>query len=191
MLSGDARKFHFQILKEKNLNLITLVNETRARFQTKERTQALLLEWDDMTLNNVRRANLYKNLSEFSNQLTSLLSGIQCYRPEQYRGNVITRDKLLNAIRDTSACGLAYQKPTSTLRGVIANLQASVATSLESVESKGPIAIYVDSRRHNSSQIFQHEKKTIVPVELSAMIRVALCAANLDAGQRPTHFANA
>lgn len=122
MLTGEARKFYFQSLKAKALDLPSLVAETRGRFQTEERTRALLREWDDMTLTNVRRTQPNKNMSECLSYLTSRLLDIQCCLPEQYRNDVIMRDKLLNAIRHTPACRLTYQKPAPTLRGVIADL---------------------------------------------------------------------
>lgn len=149
VLTGDARKFHFQNPKEKSLDLSSLVAETRGRFQTEERSRALLRDWDDITLANVRRAQPNKKRSECLNYLTSRLSDIQCCLPQQYRNDVIMRERLLNAVRDTPACGLAYKKPAPTVRGVVADLQASVATGVVVDQTNAPMASYVDRRRHD------------------------------------------
>lgn len=62
------------------------------------------------------------------------------------------RDKLLNKIRDTPACQLAYQKPAPNLRGVISDLQASVATAIDVEQNSGPTANYLSRRRHDQYQ---------------------------------------
>lgn len=68
-------------------------------------------------------------------------------------------DKLLNAIRDTPCCRLAYQKPSSTLRGVIDVLQSSVATTALDVDQPlGPTTNYFDLRRHHPSKTFLQGK---------------------------------
>lgn len=44
--AGDARKYYFQTLRSRNLDLLSLLSEIRNRLQTKERTKTFLREWD-------------------------------------------------------------------------------------------------------------------------------------------------
>lgn len=71
MLTGDARKIYFQNLRGKSLDLYSLVAETHARFQTEKRTRTVRREWEDMTLDDVRRAHpkkKYFRMPELFNQ---------------------------------------------------------------------------------------------------------------------------
>lgn len=111
MIRKDAKKFYFQTLKFKNIDIPVLILKTRNCIKIEERARALLCEWDDMILNNVRRTNSTKNMTQSLKRLTDCLSDIQCFIHEQCHNDQIMRDKLLNAIRDTTACRLAYQKP--------------------------------------------------------------------------------
>lgn len=108
MLIDHERTFYFQILKEKELDLQSIASETRAQFQTEERTTDLLREWDGLTLLSVCRASPSKTLSDSLQSLILRLSDIQSSLPEQYRNDVIVRDKLLKSIRDVTVCRLVY-----------------------------------------------------------------------------------
>lgn len=50
MLSGHARLFFFDALYNKNLDLMALSRGITERFQTSEKTRALLCEWESFTL---------------------------------------------------------------------------------------------------------------------------------------------
>lgn len=102
-----------------------------------------------MTLDNVPRASTNKITSECLSYLTSRISYIHLGFHQQYRSEVIICGKLLNAVRDTTACRLPFQKPASTFRGVIADLQTSVAAVVDLDLNNGPTANYVDRRRHD------------------------------------------
>lgn len=80
-------------------------------------------------------------MSECLILLTSRLldiQDIQCCLPKPYQNDVIMRDKLLNAVRETEVCRLAYLKPSPTLHGVISDPQSSVATIPDSDQLRGP-----------------------------------------------------
>lgn len=49
MLTGNARQYYFDFLKPKSLNLTELEKAVKSRFETPERTHALLREWETMT----------------------------------------------------------------------------------------------------------------------------------------------
>lgn len=148
--------------------------KTSPSFQTEERKRSLHWEWDNTTLAKLRRNHLNKNMSECLRYLASSLLDIQCWLPQQYRNNVIMREKLLNAIWDSPACRLAYQKSASTIRGVIADFQESVAPLIDVDQNNSPTTNYVDRRRHvhhrgNTFNIgsrsgggFRNERKCIV-----------------------------
>lgn len=68
--------------------------------------------------------------------LISMLNGIRSSLPPVYWNETILRHKLLNAGREVEACWLAYQEPTDTVQGAIADLYASLATvKLPSISS--------------------------------------------------------
>lgn len=50
MLTGNARQFYLDSLRDKNHDLDELVHTIKDRFQTPERTRALLREWDNTSL---------------------------------------------------------------------------------------------------------------------------------------------
>lgn len=105
-----------------------------------------------MTLSNVWRTQPNENLSECLSYLTSRLPNIQCCLLEQYSKKIFMRDKLLNATWDTTACRLAYLKPAPTLRGIIADLHASVDTAIDIEQTSSLIANHIDRRRHDQYQ---------------------------------------
>lgn len=121
MLAGAAQRY-FSTLKQRVLDIASYVSITKEMFQTGERTRTLLREWGDLSLSNVSRFTPSEPMSQSFLQLIVQLSDIQCCLPDQYQNFVILRDELLNSIRDTSCCLVAYQNPASTLRGVIVDL---------------------------------------------------------------------
>lgn len=95
MLTLNARQYYLDVLRSKNLSLDDLAKSMKDRFCTFELRLALLREWDSLSLN-------------IKKILISKVSDIQISLQNEYRSVTISRDKLLNALRDVSDCRFAY-----------------------------------------------------------------------------------
>lgn len=60
--------------------------------------------------------------------LIEKMADIQFSLTDEYRSDKIFRDKLLKTVKDVDEGRLAYQKPADTVKGVISDLHASLAT---------------------------------------------------------------
>lgn len=101
------------------------------------------------------------------NMLVSKLSDIRSSVPNEYQSDIIMKNKLLNSIKNIESCKLAYQKPASTIQGVIADIYSALATSLStfSMSTGDAESLYADSRFHNRNflvVIYQTIKHTII-----------------------------
>jgi hypothetical protein len=64
MLTGTAQRHYFDSLKSHNLDLKGLESAIKSRFQTPERTRALLREWASLSLTGVTVSHPAKTLSD-------------------------------------------------------------------------------------------------------------------------------
>lgn len=145
MLCGSALQYYFDVLKEKDMDLNGLTDSIKNRFQTSERSRALLGEWEGTSFESFMAKNDGKNYTECLEILIGRLSDIKISLPSAYRGEEILKDKSLNSVREIDACRLAYHKPAETLEGIISDLHASMATS--SVKKKSGTAAHLVDRR--------------------------------------------
>lgn len=148
MLIGNARQYYFDNLKSESLDLSSLEKAIKMRFQTPERTRALLREWEMVTLNSIIASNTSKSPTECLELLIEKLSDIQTSLPKEYRSEIILRNKLLNAVRDVESCRLAYHKPAETVQGVISDLHASIAAMKNSDSSSPEPSAHLVDRRY-------------------------------------------
>lgn len=147
MLIGNARQYYFDSLKPCNLNHKGFEDAMKSRFQTPERTRALIREWDTLTLNKLVASNPTKTHSESLELLIGKSSDIQTALPSEDRNETIMKNKLLNAVRDVESCRLAYHKPADTVQGVISDLHASLSTAKQDIlKLAEPSAHPVDRR---------------------------------------------
>lgn len=65
-----------------------------------------------------------KTIPECLQIVTGQLSHIRCSQPQPYQNDTIMQKKLLHAIRNFPRLCFAYQKPSPTVRGIIADLQS-------------------------------------------------------------------
>lgn len=126
MLCGNARKFYFDVIKNKNLTLGELVQKTKERFQTKERVRNLLREWSTPSLTSILSVIVEKSNMECLELLITRIYYIQASPPKEYRNDNSLKNKLLNAVIDREDCQLAYFKPAEKVQGIIADLHSSL-----------------------------------------------------------------
>lgn len=155
MLVGNARHFFFDSLS-KILNLMSLAEGVEERFQTPERTRALLFEWEALSLKDVTTTNRDKTPSACLEVLIAKLADIQTSFLKEHRHDTILWNKLLNAVGDIEDSHLAYHKPAESVQGVISDLHASLASAKKLTSSTSslrppneePSAYFVDRRYH-------------------------------------------
>lgn len=110
MLCSAASQYYFDHLQGKDLSLQEMAKRLSKRFQTGERTRALLREWESLSLPYVINQNLGKPATDCLELLVNRLAEIQVCLPMEYRNDTIFKNKLLNAVKDVESCRLAYQK---------------------------------------------------------------------------------
>lgn len=135
MLTGNACHFWFDYISPKNLDLIALATAIKKRFQTTERTRALLREWDTMSLKEIMDVNADKTPSVCVELFITTLTDIQTSLPKEYRNDMILWNKLLNAKRKVDNCRVAYQKSAESFHGVIPSLHALLTSATNATTS--------------------------------------------------------
>lgn len=151
MLCSAASQFYFDQLQGKGLSLAGMAEKICSRFQTAERTRALLREWESLSLPSIMTQNQGKSATFCLETLINRLSEIQVCLPMEYRNDTIFKNKLLNAVKDVESCRLAYQKPAPSLQGIISDLHASIATA-SSANTLEPTAFYIDRKYHKRNK---------------------------------------
>lgn len=100
MLCGSARKYYFDTLKAKRLDLKGFVDEMKARLNKIERTRTLMCEWDSLNLSYVMAKRTEKDPSECLGSLLSRPQDIKFSLHFKYRNDKIMRNKLFNSVKD-------------------------------------------------------------------------------------------
>lgn len=75
--------------------------------------------WDDLSLPLVIRKNAKMSKTACLSILVSRFSDIQTSLQPEYHSEIILKNKVLNSVRNSEKCKLAYQKTASTIHGVI------------------------------------------------------------------------
>ena len=160
MLRKTALDYFYRQVKNRATTIQSLQKAMTSRFETEERTRALVRQWDSLSLARIISDNSGKTTTQCLEHLIDRVSKLQHTLPPAYAEDYVVRNKLLNAVRHVPECQLACQKPASTIHGVIADLQAAVANSSEQAFSE---AFYTDrhyngkpappaTAQHNKSQ---------------------------------------
>ena len=160
MLRKTALDYFYRQVKNRATTIQSLQKAMTSRFETEERTRALVRQWDSLSLARIIRDNPGTTTTQCLERLIDRVSKLQHTLPPAYAEDYVVRNKLLNAVRHVPECQLACQKPASTIHGVIADLQAAVANSSEQASSE---AFYTDrhynrkpappaTAQHNQSQ---------------------------------------
>lgn len=129
MLGGLALTFYQDNLRGKTLTLNEFANAIRDRFYTAERTRAIVRAWETISFARIRRQHPQKSIHAQLDVMITLIGDIYSLLPDEYHHESIHRDRILNAVRDDPACKLAYQKPASTVAGVISDLEAAASAA--------------------------------------------------------------
>lgn len=128
MLAGAARLFYLDVLRPKFWSLSDLAQSLKEQFHMSERRCALVRKWNALSLRALMSTKIDKNPSECLEILLEKKADIQSSLPNDSCSDKILGDKLLKPVRDVDDCRLPYHKPADTVKGVISDLHASLAT---------------------------------------------------------------
>jgi len=132
MLTGVALEYYFNHVKNNGLGFDEMVAKIKNRFDTEERTLAMTQEWDAISLISYIKDNPSKSKKESLDLMIARLQELQLCLPNDYRSDVLLKNKLLSACDGVEECRLARQKVAPTVEGVIADLHTSISTSASS-----------------------------------------------------------
>jgi hypothetical protein len=127
MLAGLAKDYYYRTCR-KYKDIDRICDAIRKRFETDEQGRSNLFDWDTIKLDDIVEKNPDKSTTQCLDILIRDMSALQRNLPSDYHSDRILRDKLLNACRDNEACRFACYKASSTLMGVINDLQSSIKT---------------------------------------------------------------
>eukprot|EP00171_Calliarthron_tuberculosum_P004960 IDg4960t1 len=144
MLTRPALNFYFDFVLGKVSTYPEIIQKLRERFITPESIRALVSEFENITLQSVMHSNSGKTITDCLNIMVARLQELQMCLPQEYRSELILRNRLLNAARNVEACKLAIQKPALTVQGVIADLQSSVQTIANPLPTLNSNAMLID-----------------------------------------------
>lgn len=103
-LNADAREFYYDNISGRGFSFETMINMTRQHFETVERHQQLLSSWYSISLPSLNRENPEKYTTECFELMLNQLRKLQRGLGHEYRSQIILRDRLINACRDTEEC---------------------------------------------------------------------------------------
>ncbi|RKF74673.1 hypothetical protein GcM1_238084 [Golovinomyces cichoracearum] len=109
-----------------NINDLASFDVT-SNFEGPEYQRTALEKWQDTTLDSTVLNTPEKNLPENFEKMLSFLRDLKLGLAPRYRDEDFFYTKLLQACKKFPACELVCFEPVSTLKGLIADLRASVA----------------------------------------------------------------
>jgi hypothetical protein len=162
MLKGEAKDYYFDNIVRGYIDVDThdrqyytfdeMTNMVKTRFETTEKRQLYMSEWNSLTLTKVIQEQSDKGKSKIQclELLFSKLRTLQRALGAEYGTDTSVRDKLINACQGIEECNLALFQPALTFEGVCAQLQNAINTVSKSANSTGPSSQYALDGSNNS-----------------------------------------
>jgi hypothetical protein len=154
MLKGRASNFYYDKLSGRSYDFQTMINLTRAHFETEENHQKYLSEWRETTLLRTTSENPDKSKLECFELTVDKLQKVQRGLTKEYQYEHNLRDQVINACRGVEECNLALYKPSPTFEGICAELRSAIETAMRSHEAKSSFAtqLEVDDDKYEYGQ---------------------------------------
>ena len=162
MLTGVALTYYFNNVKGSTSDFDMMVIKVRKRFLTEERTLVMTREWDSTLLVNYIKENPEKSKNEYLEKIIARLQELQECLPEEYRSDIMLKNKLLSAVAGVEECRLARQKVSSTVEGVIGGLHNSIESTLGEKPDKSntfTTALLAERRRVRRNSMTHNKNK--------------------------------
>jgi len=144
MLKGRASNFYYDKLSGRSYDFQTMINLTRAHFETEENHQKYLSEWRETTLLRTISENPDKSRLECFQLTVDKLQKVQRGLTKEYQYEHNLRDQVINACRGVEECNLALYKPSPTFEGICAELRSAIGTAMRSREAKSTFTTQLD-----------------------------------------------
>jgi len=144
MLKGRASNFYYDKLSGRSYDFQTMINLTKAHFETEENHQKYLSEWRETTLLRTISENPDKSRLECFELTVDKLQKVQRGLTKEYQYEHNLRDQVINACRGVEECNLALYKPSPTFEGICAELRSAIGTAMRSREAKSSFTTQLD-----------------------------------------------
>jgi hypothetical protein len=146
MLKGRAATFYYDHIAGKRHDFDTMLQLTKAHFETDENRQLYMSEWREATFQRVINSNPTKSRLECLQILFDKLQKVQRGLTESYQNDNSLRDQVISACRGIPECSLALYQPADTFEGVCAQLRSAVGTAVRTQEPQPqPQQFYTNS----------------------------------------------
>jgi hypothetical protein len=152
MLKGRASNFYYDKLSGRSYDFQTMVNFTKAHFETEENHQKYLSEWRETTLPRTISENPGKSRLECFQLTVDKLQKVQRGLTKEYQYEHNLRDQVINACRGVEECNLALYKPANTFEGVCAELRSAIGTAVRSREPTSAFHAQIDDNEYEYDQ---------------------------------------
>ena len=144
LLLGKASEFYYinlapnqSIISPRTFTYEEMIQMLKSHFQTDERRQNYLLEWEKKNFFVTEMENPGKTKREVLELLFTRLQKLaQCLGDGYYNKDNVMRNKLLNACGDVPECNLAIFKPASSFEGLCADLRSSISTAMRTQQAR-------------------------------------------------------
>ena len=139
---------------DRSYDFQTMINLTRAHFETEENHQKYLSEWRETTLLRTISENPDKSRLECFQLTVDKLQKVQRGLTKEYQYEHNLRDQVINACRGVEECNLALYKPSPTFEGICAELRSAIGTAMRSHEAKSSFTtqLEVDDDKYEYGQ---------------------------------------
>lgn len=124
-----------------------MVARIKERFITPETILALTWEWECMDLVEFQKKTPENSLLTSFNNMFPRLQKLQLCLSRSFHIDDLLKSRLLNAFANVEESRLARHKVSSTLMGVVADIQTSISTHKETVERLILAALVTGRRR--------------------------------------------
>jgi hypothetical protein len=146
MLKGRASNFYYDKIAGRSYDFDTMVDMTKAHFETEENHQKYLSEWRETTLLRTITENPGKSRLECFQIMVDKLQKVQRGLSKDYQYEHNLRDQVINACRGVEECNLALYKPAGTFEGVCAELRSAIGTAIRSRQSASAFTAQTDTQ---------------------------------------------
>lgn len=129
ILKGRAMEYYHSVLAGKGYDLKELVMALMNHFETEERKQFYLREWNTTTLAKTIEKNPEKTKLECFEIMIDYFLKLHNGLAKEYQYEHTIRDQVLNACRSTPECNYATANPAHSFEGVLAGIRASIGVA--------------------------------------------------------------
>ena len=182
MLAGAALEYYYTSCRGQNLDITTLYERLRNRFEGEEHRRNMLREWNNTTLRQMIQEQLDKSKETVFRTMVQRLQNLQRGLDIELQSESNLRNKIIAACEDVPACSIAIARPATTITGLTNEIFSAISAfeKAAKAEKLNPLpssssSFLTNRRYHTSSHRPNYRDRTRSPRSRSNTKRCFVC----------------